>query len=383
MKKTRLIYLFLLAAQLICAASFGKGRVDEKEKATRTEKLTADGPYILRQADGSTRIIAVNPAGNIEDSVFKLLPEDFTFKVCSHDKKHSFHVTLHPIERPAWCHNQPEKTFVMSDPHGNLDCVISLLQGNGIIDDNYHWQYKNNRLVVIGDVFDRGKDVVQIFWLLYQLEKEAEEAGGHLDFILGNHEPMVLMNDLRYTENKYKLLADTLNMKYPELFAPNTELGKWLCTRNTMQTVGRNLFVHAGLSKEFFEKGLTIPTVNEQMSLGLYKKKAERKEASPLIYFLFGSKGPIWYRGMVKKEEKYNPLSADTLQLILEKYDVDRIIVGHTIFKDISTFYNKKVIAVNVDNPINRKKKRGRAILITRNCIFVVGDKGIIREITR
>ena len=38
----------------------------------------------------------------------------------------------------------------------------------------------------------QGKDVPQIFWLFYKLEEEAAKAGGHVSFILGNHEPMVL-----------------------------------------------------------------------------------------------------------------------------------------------------------------------------------------------
>ena len=52
-----------------------------------------------------------------------------------------------------------------------------------------------------------------------------------------------------------------------------------------------------------------------------------------------------------------------------------------TIFKDISTFYDGKVIGVNVDNKENQKKKRGRALLIDKNTYFVVGDKGILQKL--
>lgn len=107
------------------------------------------------------------------------------------------------------------QSFVMSDPHGRLDCVISLLQGNHIIDKDYKWSFGKNHLMIIGDIFDRGKDVPQIFWLFYKLEEEAAKAGGHVSFMLGNHEPMVLANDLRYTKEKYKILAEKLKMKYP------------------------------------------------------------------------------------------------------------------------------------------------------------------------
>ena len=67
--------------------------------------------------------------------------------------------------------------------------------------------------------------------------------------------------------------------------------------------------------------------------------------------------------------------------MIMKRYNAEHIIVGHTIFKDISTFYDAKVIGVNVDNEENRKKKRGRALLIDRNMYFVVGDKGVMRKL--
>ena len=97
--------------------------------------------------------------------------------------------------------------------------------------------------------------------------------------------------------------------------------------------------------------------------------------------FIFGSYGPFWYRGMVKSEDRYLPLSEKSLKRILKKYNVKRVIVGHTIFKDISTFYDGRVIGVNVDNEENRKKKRGRALLIDGNTYLVVGDKGTMRKL--
>mgnify|MGYP000441197147 FL=1 len=74
-------------------------------------------------------------------------------------------------------------------------------------------------------------------------------------------------------------------------------------------------------------------------------------------------------------------MAQDSLQLMLKRYDVEHIIVGHTIFKDISTFYDGRVIGVNVDNEENRKKKRGRALLIDGNTYLVVGDKGAMRKL--
>lgn len=112
----------------------------------------------------------------------------------------------------------------------------------------------------------------------------------------------------------------------------------------------------------------------------LFMSKKERKALSPLTAFLYGS-GSVWYRGLVRTDAKYHPLAQDSLQMMMKRYHAEHIIVGHTIFKDISAFYGGKVIGVNVDNEENRKKKRGRALLIDRNTYFVVGDKGKMRKL--
>lgn len=347
----------------------------------QAEKLSADGPYIRYRPDGTAQVIRVAGDGGIVKEEYDSLPEGFDFPVVSHDGKYRFGVGLHPVVRQAWKEVMPKKMFVMSDPHGDLDCVVSLLRANGVVGRKLEWKYGKNRLVVIGDVFDRGPDVTQIFWFLYKLEAEAEKAGGKVDFLLGNHEPMVLSNDLRYTDAKYKRLADSLGMEYASLFGADTELGRWLGTRNTIQVVGPYLFVHAGLGKAFYDLNPDIPLVNRETGRVLFRKNRVRKTCSPLHAFLYGSQGPVWYRGLVRTDAKYKPCAADTLQMILDRYGVGRIIVGHTIFEDISTFYGGRVIGVNVDNRKNRHKGRGRAIVVEKGACYVAGDKGRMRRL--
>ena len=40
--------------------------------------------------------------------------------------------------------------------------------------------------------------VNEILWFVYDLEGQAKEKGGRVHYLLGNHEYMVLYNDLRY-----------------------------------------------------------------------------------------------------------------------------------------------------------------------------------------
>ena len=376
-KLSLVVYILTFMSSGIFAGTLG---LDGKKKEKKKEvELSADGPYVIYRPDGKTRIVSVDVEGRIRDTTYTVLPKDFRLHVTDHKGKSSFDVKLHPVKRPDWNYRQPDKVFVMSDPHGRLDCVISLLRGNGIIDKEYRWDFGKNHLVVIGDVFDRGKDVPQIFWLFYKLEEEAVQAGGRLSLLLGNHETLVLAGDLRYVKPKYKELARQLGMDYERLFGPDTELGRWLATRNTVEVIGPDLYVHAGLGRAFYDRNLDLPRVNEEMSRALFLKKAQRKELSELTAFLYGNEGPVWYRGLVRTAEKYKPLAADSLQLLLQRYGVERIIVGHTIFEDVSTFYGQRVIGVNVDNEDNRREGRGRGLLIDGTKYLVVGDKGVLR----
>lgn len=366
-RKVGLACFFLLG---LCALAFAKDPV-------KREKIhTADGPYILYRPDGGARVITVGEKGELKDTTFAVFPEDFSFPVVSDRGQHRFNVKLHPFRRPQWSLPQADSLIVISDPHGNLDCFVSVLQNNGVIDDRYDWTFGKNQLVIIGDVFDRGKDVLPIFWLIYKLEEEAARAGGMVNFMLGNHEEMVLRGDIRYTKDKYKALADTLHLPYQDLWKEDSELGRWLRSRNLIGKIGDNLIVHAGLSEEFLKRKEPVTEMNEVSGKNLSLDREARKTASPASAFVFDTKvGPFWYRGMVKSADKYRPIESKEVNRLLKKFKAGRILVGHTIFDDITTFYKGRVVAVNVDNKENFEKGRGRGILIVGDQISVIYDK--------
>lgn len=344
-------------------------------------RLTADGPYIFHQADGKSRVVSVDVDGNIVDTV-GVTPESFT--VTSHDGRYSFDVNLQGRSRQDWQLPKTEKTFVLSDPHGRMDCLVSILQAGGVIDEKLDWSFGSDRVVLIGDVMDRGDDVTQIYWLLYKLEAEAARAGGSLTMVYGNHEGMVLSGDLRYCREKYKSLADTLGMTVPQLFGPDTEIGKWLGNLNTMIKVGDDLFVHAGLSKDFYELDLDIPQVNALCSEGLFMTSKERKAHSDTMYMLFKSLGPVWYRGFFFKSKKYGgKMDLGTLDAILNRYEAARVFVGHTIFRKVKKFDQGRVVAVDVDAKLNFLAGRSRAVLITDDGDYAVYDSGKMKKMGR
>ena len=54
--------------------------------------------------------------------------------------------------------------------------------------DTYHWSGEGATLVVAGDAMNVGPDDIDVLVLLKRLMGEAEEAGGRVVFLLGNHE---------------------------------------------------------------------------------------------------------------------------------------------------------------------------------------------------
>lgn len=363
-----------ILATLLCLLSLSIGA--KSQQPTDSIALTADGPYIVYDSLGTgATIISVDTKGRIINKHYKSIASNQAFNVTTSDGKYSFKVQLHNIQQPQWHYDEPKRLFITSDPHANFGCLYNLLLENGIIDSNCNWTYGKGHFALIGDVMDRGTDVLPIYWLLYKLEAEAAQAGGAVHFMLGNHEPLVLMNDNRYTTPNYLAMASRLGVPYNYFFSPRTELGRWIISRNTIERIGRNILVHAGLSREFYDSGLSIPEVNALVPAGLYKHKAERKAAGKSVAFLHATYGPIWYRGLVRSDEKNHPLSSDSLNLMLTRFQADRIIVGHTIHEEVTSFYEGRVIGVNVDNVDNRESNRSRALLIEDGKLYLIGNK--------
>ena len=184
---------------------------------------------------------------------------------------------------------------------------------------------------------------------------------------------MILRGNYKYMQDKYHVLADSLGKSYRDFWAINTELGKWLQLRNTMEKIDDHLFVHAGLSSSMLDPQWTIPAVNDAVRAHIFEVKEERQKSSA-GKFLFATEGPLWYRGMVRPEEKYHPLSEIELDKMLIAFDAKRIYLGHTIFPEVTQFYKGRVLAVNVNNESNRLHGRSRGLILEWDKMLVIYD---------
>ena len=97
-----------------------------------------------------------------------------------------------------WKIEPPGRIVAVADIHGAYDAFVSILEQSGIIDASGAWSGGDDRLVIVGDVLDRGPASRQSLDLIISLQSQARASGGDVSFVLGNHEVMNIVGDLRY-----------------------------------------------------------------------------------------------------------------------------------------------------------------------------------------
>jgi hypothetical protein len=253
----------------------------------------------------------------------------------------------------------------ISDIHGEYYSYIKLLKAMGIIDDNLNWKFGKGHLVVLGDSFDRGPMVTEILWHLFGLEKQAALAGGMVHVMLGNHESMVLSNDLRYINNKYRKVELISGINYSTLFSTQSVLGNWLDNQPAIISINDIIFVHGGLSIEVVRRKMNIEEINHTFSDMMVRKEELTEIETENIKFLEEDTGPFWYRGYFTNEN-YCSTKIDS---ILAFYKKSHIVVGHTSSKEIKTFFDNKVFGIDAGLGNNEPGE----MLIYKNGIFYKG----------
>jgi len=244
---------FFLVIPLFLTAG---GPLDDNSKAG------PDGPYVLyrghkivvktvemRDTQAVVKVQVYENKSAIQLTCQGPDPEDvFSFQL-----KQSF-------ENEPTRYELPARMLVLSDIEGNFKAFKTMLLGARVIDKNFKWTFGDGHLVLLGDYFDRGTNVTECLWLIYKLESEAAAAGGKIHFILGNHEVLNLQGTSQYARKKYIENAHVLGEPYGRLYDNNTEIGRWLRTKNSIELVGDYVFCHGGISPELASSGLPWKT---------------------------------------------------------------------------------------------------------------------------
>jgi len=235
----------------------------------------------------------------------------------------------------------PPRIVAVSDIHGRFDTLLTLLKAQRVIDEGLRWRFGKGHLVVVGDVMDRGPQVIEAYWFLRGLEAAAQKAGGRVHVLLGNHEAMVLTGDVRYANPKYLRPREG----WPDLSAqmgPDSEPGRWLRNRPVLLKLGPFLFVHGGLSPEFQAGDKGLERLNEEVRAVL----AKEPKGVPAAAAILASGGPLWYRGLLP--EGGRPQASDEeIQSLLKALGAKAFVVGHTTLARIGVFHGGRVYGID------------------------------------
>ena len=91
---------------------------------------------------------------------------------------------------------KPSRRFVViGDVHGQYEPFISLLRHAGLIDASLNWIGGHDRMLQIGDIFDRGPQSKESDALLDKIQLQAAQAGGEVIRLVGNHELEILLSN--------------------------------------------------------------------------------------------------------------------------------------------------------------------------------------------
>ncbi len=204
----------------------------------------------------------------------------------------------------AWRWDDVERIVAISDVHGAAGPMLEVLRNAQVIDEHDAWSGGKAHLVVTGDLLDRGPESRLAMDLLMRLEREALAAGGRVHVLLGNHEAMNLVGDLRYVsaaeyaafaeeesprdrerayaafrafrgsgldeaalEREFALRAPPGFVAHRRAFAPDGRYGSWLLEKPLIVIINDTAFVHGGLSPLVTQLGLEA--VNRELKLPL------------------------------------------------------------------------------------------------------------------
>jgi hypothetical protein len=231
------------------------------------------------------------------------------------------------------------RLVAIGDVHGAFDELAALLQRTALVDANLDWRGGSSRLVLLGDVLDRGAGSRRALELVMQLQGEAAQAGGEAELVLGNHEVMNLLGDLRYVsaaeleayraderpddreaawqrfraaapERDAALLAEDFAKRYPPgffghraAFGPRGKLGAWLLERPVLLVRERTALVHGGLPASL--EGRTVDDINRAArdAIVSYARAVETLIDAGVVYpeTEFGEHGVIAARVLAER----------------------------------------------------------------------------------
>lgn len=218
-------------------------------------------------------------------------------------------------------------TFVVGDVHGHLDELLGALADAGLVDEEANWSGGEARLWFLGDFVDRGPDGIGVIDLVMRLSEEAEQAGGQVQALLGNHEILLLgMHHFGDTEvpsdfgPRSFARSWELNGGQPaDQDAITDEHVEWLTGRLAVALVEDHLLMHSD-TVEYLVWGGDIDEINDGIQ--------EVLRSDDLVEWW-----EVWRR-LTTRHAFRGPHGAETAGQLLTVLGGRQVVHGHSVIAD-------------------------------------------------
>lgn len=324
------------------------------------------GPIVRRSPDGSW-----NASWFCQDKTQRATGTTALLQIDCAGRIHSFSLETVPI--PDAVASMPQNLVVLSDLEGNSAFLEAALQKLDIVDEHGHWQFGQGQIVILGDSVDRGRNVFAVLWRLHDLAGQAQEAGGAVRIVLGNHDQYMLRNMVTKTHPEYRYAAMQLG-GFANVISADTVIGAWLRKQPVVLKLGSVLFAHGGISPQVMASGLSIGQINNAMRSYWPVSQRDLAQSTELDAVL-GQTGVTQYRGYFRAKEGAYPAASQTdVAQILAHFNANQIVVAHTLVDEVTRLHQGKVIAVDVNHAQAQPQ-----VLVYRNGIPEIVDVGLSR----
>ncbi len=226
-----------------------------------------------------------------------------------------------------------ERIVAVGDVHGDVEALTAVLRMAGLIDEKGGWIGGKAHLVQTGDIADRAPRTRDCYELLMRLEREALAAGGRVHVLIGNHEVMNMLGDLRYLHPE-ELASYADQSPTPDTpgtpkglaghrvaFSASGRYGMWLRSRPGVLRIGGTLFMHGGLQPGVSAR--TLAELNRWIRQDLFPGNPPGGGMN--------NAGPLWFRGYARDPE---PQWSRGLAEVLQRFGARRMVMGHTTTDD-------------------------------------------------
>jgi hypothetical protein len=299
-----------------------------------------------------------------------------------------------------------DRIVAVGDVHGAYDRFVEILRAAKVIDGRNRWIGGRTHLVQLGDVVDRGPDSLKALELLDALQRDAQRAGGAVHPLLGNHEVMRMLGDLRYvTAGEYEAFTSSKSgeirdayverakaagepvsasppLGFVEMriaFGQKGRFGKSMRSHDAVIDIDGIVFVHGGISPAV--AGLSCDAINETVRRNLGSELAQTR-GDPQAQLATSADGPLWYRGLAEEPDTF----ATAVDDILTRQKATAIVVGHTVTPDgrVRARFGGRVLQIDTGmQPAYVPNGRASALEIdhgTMTAIYVDRRDPVVKE---